>query len=150
MATASKAFTAAGTTIGISAVLPATYDAAGFTALTFSTIGEVTDIGAFGKKYNLVSHTPLAARNIIKRKGSYDNGQVQLKLAKVNGTDAGQTAVKTASTSDSSVAFKVTLQNGTINYFTGQVMSMVQNVGSADNIVSYDVDVELDNDVIEV
>ena len=40
--------TSAGTTIAISAVLPATDDAAGYAALTWAAIGEVTDLGEFG------------------------------------------------------------------------------------------------------
>ncbi len=43
-----KAQTVAGTTIGISASLPATYDSTGFAALSYTTIGEVTDIGSLG------------------------------------------------------------------------------------------------------
>lgn len=147
---ASQAFTSAGTKIYLSAGLPATYDAAGFTALTFTEIGEVTNIGSYGKKYNVVKHNPLATRATVKRKGSYDNGTLQLKIAKSKVSDAGQTLLSTASSDDNSYAFKIVLQNGKIDYFTGQTTSYMIEVGSVDQITGISADVELDADIIEV
>lgn len=145
----SQAFTSAGTTLSIGAA-PATYDAAGFSAVTFTAVGEITEIGSFGKKYNLVTHMPLADRKTVKRRGSYNNGTLQIKMAKARTSDAGQTALKSALASDSSISVKVVLQNGEINYFTAQIMSMVTNVSGVDSITSYEIDLELDDDVITV
>jgi hypothetical protein len=52
--------TSAGSTFAIATALPGTFDATGYNALTWQLVGEVTDIGEFGKEYNLVSHTPVA------------------------------------------------------------------------------------------
>jgi hypothetical protein len=145
----SQAFTSAGTTFAIGAA-PATYDAAGFAAVTFTTVGEITDIGSYGKKYNLVTHMPLADRRVVKRRGSYNNGTLQVKLAKAKTSDAGQTALKAAVDSDNSISVKIVLQNNEINYFTAQVMSLVTNVGGVDQITGYEVELELDNDIIVV
>ena len=41
----------AGTTLKISASTPATYDGTGYAALTYTTVGEVTDLGEFGRVY---------------------------------------------------------------------------------------------------
>ena len=71
--TAALVQTTAGATIGISATLPATNDAAGYAALTFSLIGEVTDLGEFGREYATVTHNPIASRRTIKRKGSFND-----------------------------------------------------------------------------
>ena len=81
--------TSAGTTIAISAVLPATDDAAGYNALTWAAIGEVTDLGEFGREYATVTHNPVASRRTIKRKGSYNDGTMALQLA-LDRDDAGQ------------------------------------------------------------
>jgi hypothetical protein len=51
--------TSAGTTLGIVSGTPATYDEAGFADLTFATVGEITEIPAFGSVYNLITHSPL-------------------------------------------------------------------------------------------
>jgi hypothetical protein len=148
---ASNAFTSAGTTIAISASLPATYDAAGFGAvgMTYTTIGEITDAGEFGKEYNLVTHNPLADRKTYKRKGSYNNGSMTLQMGRVP-DDAGQVLLLAAQDSDDSYSFKITLQDGTVNYFTGQVMSYRTSIGSVDQITSASVTVEVDSDIVEV
>lgn len=145
----SKAMTSAGTTISICATLPATYDEAGYTALAWKEIGEVSDLGEFGREYNVVKFNPLKTRGTVKRKGSYDEGQVQVQLAKVT-TDEGQVIAMTALNSDASQAFKVVLQNGDIFYYTAQVVGFPTNVGSVDQITSGTVKLEIDTDIIAV
>ena len=147
MAAPSKAFTSAGTVLSVSAIAPATYDATGFGALTFTTIGEITDIGTYGKVYTVISHNPLSSRQTVKRKGSYNTGALQLKMARIP-SDAGQTILLAARDSDSSYSFKIVLQDGTINYFSAQVISAQTMVGSINTITQFDINLEIDNDVI--
>ena len=145
----SKAMTSAGTTIGISAALPATYNQAAFAALAYTEIGEVSDLGEFGREYNVVKFNPLKDRRTVKRKGSFDDGTVQVQLAKA-ASDAGQILLKTAVNSDASHSVKIVLQDGTIFYFTAQVSSSTVNVGNVDQITSSTFKLEIDNDIIEV
>lgn len=140
--------TSAGTTIAIGPA-PATYDAAGFGAVSYDIIGEVTDAGEYGKVYNLVTHNPLADRKTIKKKGSYNNGSITLQLA-IDEDDAGQIAALAASDSDDSYSIQVTKQNGAIDYFTAQVMSFTDNIGGVDNIESGSIQLEIDNDIVKV
>jgi hypothetical protein len=142
---ASEVFTSAGTTIKISAGIPATNDAAGYAALTWTTIGEVTDLGEFGRVYNLVTHNPLATRATVKRKGSYNDGSVAMQLA-IDDDDAGQVLALAALASDANYSFKITLQNGAIKYFQSQVMSFTTNVGSVDQITSAAITLEIDSE----
>ena len=146
---ASKAMTSAGTTIEISAALPATYNQATFAALTYTEIGEVSDLGEFGREYNVVKFNPLKDRRTVKRKGSFDDGTVQVQLAKA-ATDAGQILLKSAVNSDASHSVKIVLQDGTIFYFTAQVASSTVNVGNVDQITSSTFKLEIDNDIIEI
>lgn len=145
----SSAFTSAGTTVRASAALPATYDGAGYVALTYTLIGEVVDAGEYGRKYEIIKHNPLNTRETFKRKGSFDSGQLNLKLGRVP-ADAGQAILVAALAVDASRSFKVTLQNGTIQYFTGQVTSYTTNVGSSGQITGANVMIEIDSDFIEV
>lgn len=145
----SNVFTSAGTTLGISAVLPATYNATAFAALTFTSIGEITDMGEFGREYALVTHNPLGDRRTVKRKGSYNDGALTMSLGRVP-SDAGQALLLTARDDDDSYAFVVTLQDGTKQYFSAQVMSYTTSVGSVDQITGASVMVEIDNNIIEV
>jgi hypothetical protein len=141
--------TSAGSTLGVSASLPATFDAAGYGALTPILVGEITDLGEFGKEYALVTHNPLADRGTVKRKGSFNNGSIQLALA-LDNDDTGQAALQTAVDSDDSIALEITLQDGTIYYTTAQVMSFRIQVGSVDQITTASVMLEIDRDIIAV
>ncbi|MDR9412564.1 MAG: phage tail tube protein [Haloferacaceae archaeon] len=128
---------------------PATYDQAGFEGLTYSLIGEVTDLGEFGREYSAVTHNPLGDRRTVKRKGSYNDGTVAMTVARVPG-DAGQTLLTTGLDSDDSYSFEVVLQDGTTLYFEAQIMSYTTNVGSVDQITTASVSLEITNDIIEV
>lgn len=134
--------TSAGTTIGISASAPATFNAAGYDALTFTAIGEVTDLGEFGRQYALVTHNPVGNRGTVKKKGSFNEGTMTLGLG-LDTDDAGQILAKSASASDADYYFKVTTQNGDIYYFPALVMSFVVGVGSVDQITAASITLEL-------
>ncbi len=145
----SNAFTSAGTDISICANAPATYDAIGFAALTWISIGEVTELGEFGRVYNIVKLNLLKDRRTVKRKGSYDDGTVAAQMARVP-DDAGQAILVAAVNSDSSYSIRVTLQDGTKFYFSAQISSYTTNVGNVDQITSATVNFEIDNNIIEV
>ena len=145
----SNAFTSAGTDISICANAPATYNAIGFSALTWTSIGEVTELGEFGRVYNIVKLNLLKDRRTVKRKGSYDDGTVAAQMARVP-DDAGQAILVAAVNSDSSYSIKVTLQDGTKFYFSAQISSYTTNVGNVDQITSATVNFEIDNNIIEV
>lgn len=146
---ASLAFTSAGTVLSISAGTAATYDSAGFAALTWTVIGEVSDLGEFGRQYNLVTFNTLGNRRTVKRKGSYNDGTIAAQMARTP-SDAGQTILTAAVDSDASYSIKIVLQDGTIFYTTAQVMSYTTNIGSVDQITSATVNLEIDNDIVEV
>lgn len=137
--------TSAGTTLGISATLPSTFDSdgsTGYPSLSFSTVGEVTEIPAFGSVYNLITHNPLGERRVTKRKGSINDGTLTLTFA-ADVADTGQGALKTAHTSDAEVALAVTYPDGEVDYFTALVMSYQINAGGSDSIKQDTVTVEL-------
>lgn len=146
----SKVRTSAGTTFSIStaAISGAFTGVIGdYTGMSYIQVGELSDLGSFGKKYNLATFIPLADRKVVKRKASYNNGSLSLKLGS-SVTDPGQIQMQAASTSDSSYAFKVVTQSTSTFYFTGQVMSWVLAIGSVDQIMGAECDVEIDNDII--
>lgn len=137
------AITSAGSTLGISATLPATFDATGFNALTHTAIGEIVSIdGDIGRVYNLVTHNPLASRATVKKKGSYNSGSVTIQLA-IDNDDAGQVIAKAALLSDNNYSIKLTLQNGDIYYFEAMVMSFPINAGGVDAITSGTITLEI-------
>ena len=129
------------TTIGVSASLPATYDAAGYGALTFATVGQVTDWTAGGQVYNVVTSNPIAQRSTDKYKGTFNNGADTITVNR-DDDDAGQVIIQAALTDDADYSFEVTYQDGTIDYFTGKVVSFDTVAGGADSIVQKTIQLE--------
>jgi len=132
----------AGTTIKISASQPATYDASGYNALTLTTIGEVTDLGEFGREYNLITHNPIGTRATQKLKGSYNEGSISMQLG-LDTDDAGQILAKAASISDNDYSLLITTQNGDKYYFQAKVMSFKVGVNNVDSVTSATITLEL-------
>lgn len=144
--------TSAGTVLSVSAAPPqilngSSYLVSDFAALSFTSVGELSDLGSFGKKYNLVSFNALGDRKTVKRKGSYNNGTLSLKLAS-SPTNAGQIILQQAADSDSSYCFRVVTQSGSTFYFTAQIMGWMLEVGSVDQIMGASLDCEIDNDIL--
>lgn len=142
-----------GTIVSVSSTAPATYDATGFAALTWSACGELADLPAFGAEAALATHTPLKTGIVAKRRGSLNYGSVTLTMA-LSEVDTGQAILQTkgsaAAGQSASVSCKVALVNGDIQYFTAQVMSYKTNVGNADAITMAEVTLEIDNSVVKV
>ena len=127
--------TSAGSTLKISASAPATFNAAGYSALVFTSVGEITDLGEFGREFTLVTHNPVGSRGTQKFKGSFNEGTMNLSLG-LDTDDAGQVLMKAGSLSDTAYSFEVTTQNGDSYYFQAMVMSFKVGVGSVDSITT--------------
>jgi hypothetical protein len=110
-----------GTTMGLSATLPATFDSAGYVALTYTDIGEIVDIGELAKAYATIAHQSVTRAYPQKLKDTYDIANVTLTLGRVP-ANTGQVALQTALAAAASYAFKILLPSGDIGYFTGKVI----------------------------
>lgn len=114
--------TSAGTTIALSAAQPATYDQAGYEALTFTTIGGVTDLGEVpSKTFELVEQYFVASRGKVKAKGGFDLGSQTIVYA-VNADDSGQALVDAATDSDE--AYSVMIDHPSEGTIYAQVLVM--------------------------
>lgn len=106
--------TAAGTSIAIGSA--STYTGSNLVSTngptdSYTVIGQVTNIPEFGRKYTEVDFLPLATRGKLKVKGSYDEGSVEVDLAR-DTSDAGQIAVLVARDVDANYNFKITFNDG--------------------------------------
>jgi hypothetical protein len=140
-------FTSAGTTLTVSASAPATFDGAGYAAVFAASpgpavVGEITDLGEFGREFALVTHMPVGSRGTQKFKGSFNEGTMSLSLG-LDTDDAGQIIMKTASLSDNNFSFQVTTQNGDKYFFQAKVMSFKVNVAGVDSITTATTTLEL-------
>jgi hypothetical protein len=134
--------TVAGVTIGISASQPATFNEAGYEAVVFTLIGEITDGGEHGRSYALVTSNPIASRGTQKFKGSFNEGTKTL-VVDMDSDDAGQILLKTALNSDNDYSFEVTYPNGDIDWFQAKVMSYRKATGGVDSMRTATIDLEI-------
>lgn len=125
--------TTAGTKLAISAGVPATYDVAGYAALTYTDVGNIEDAGEHGRVYAEVTFNPIAERGTQKFKGSFNEGNKTLSIG-YDSDDAGMILLKTALNSDADYAFEVEYPNGDIDYFQAKVMSLVKQASTVDTI----------------
>ena len=141
--------TAAGSAIAISAASPATNDATGYAALTYTEIGQVEKIGSIGAVYAKVEFTPLKGAK-QKHKGSKDNGSLAPSLAH-DTTDAGQTLLRTAADALTALySFMVTYADGSKRYFQGRVFGYPETTDGADTILMANPTVEISTDIVKV
>lgn len=134
--------TTAGTTFAVSAANPATFNAAGYNALAWTLVGEVTDLGEFGREYNLVTHNPIDKRGTQKLKGSFNEGQIALQHG-LDTDDAGQIILKAAVDSDNDISIRITTQNGDKYYAQAKVMSFKPSLGNVDQVTAATTSLEL-------
>lgn len=108
----------------------------------FTNIGEVRNLGDFGRVYEEINHSALSDRNVQKFKGQRNDGKIDLELG-YDPADAGQIVLATALDSDLDYNFRVTLNDasavsgshGTLFHFKAKVMELVKMVGDPNNIV---------------
>lgn len=132
----SNVITTLGTTLGVVLGEPATFDEAGYAALTYQAVGEVGDLGEFGGTREVVTFTPVDTGVVAKRPGSIDYGEMTLQIAR-DAVDAGQIALQSGldGTNAGEIhSFDVTDRTGAKLYFTGIISSFTYNAGSANTI----------------
>lgn len=107
----------AGTTIAISASLPATYDAAGYgaTTMVYTQIKEIESIGPHGVTAAVTEFTPVDTAVVAKVKGSKNYGNISITAAYLP-SDAGQDIVEAAAESNARYSVKITYQDTSVHY----------------------------------
>ena len=115
---------------------------------------EASNVGEFGREYNVVRVNNLASGATRKFKGSYDNGSFSSDLI-FDRDDPGQIVVVEAEKSTATYAFRVGLPGETESdseefYFEALVTSVKRIPGGPDDAVMLRINVELDHrDIIE-
>lgn len=144
--------TSTGTEFAISAAKPATHDGTGFAALTWTNVGEVVDLGEYGANVQVVNHEPLKTGITEKHKGFINYGSIAVGMGR-DSADAGQALIAagvTGAAKNTEHSFRVTYQDGKIDYFTGKMFSYTKAPGSANSIVGSTVQVEINSTIVEV
>lgn len=141
--------TAAGTTLAISAALPASRDAAGYAALAFIEIGGIDKIGTFGSTPGKTTFQPLKGPT-QKHKGPVDFGALGPTMAH-DDDDAGQALLRTAADDQlAEYSFRVTYPDGARRYFEGKVFGYQEAVEGAENMLMGSTTVEINTEIVKV
>ena len=117
--------------LSVSAATPATFDADGYVALSWTEVGGVSEIPEFGATYSAVTFTPLQTGIVDKFHGELNYGSITIPLG-YDSADAGQIILRAALASKDEISFRETRSDGTVRYIMGKVMSFPrgQSVGS--------------------
>lgn len=135
MTARTKPQTMVGATFGLSASLPATYDAAGYeaSAMVYTLVGEVDNFGNHGTTVKMAEYTPVASGVVGKAKGSKNYGNLSLGMGSVP-SDAGQAILEAAVESSAHYSAKMSYPDGEIHYLDVLVSKKENQDGAADGL----------------
>jgi hypothetical protein len=153
-------FTSAGTKVYMTSTTtnPATFDAAGYGALTFTEIKNVESVGAFGDESAEVTFDDLGEKRTKKLKGQRNSGNMAL-VCGLDDADAGQDLLRTAEADNTTgnFHFKVVYPNkltsggdGAIRFFSGKVMSQREVIDTANNVAKLEATVGINTAIVLV
>lgn len=146
--------TSAGIVIGCVQGSPASEDSTGYAALTYQTIGEVTNIPDFGATVAEIESKPLATPIVEKFVGSVNFGTVNIE-ADLDDEDAGQDLAFDAVIPDHAsfgkvFSFEIVYQSGAKRYFQARFFSATESPGSQDSMIGMSMNVGIVSKVVRV
>lgn len=153
-------FTATGTTLGITAntTAPATFDAAGYGALTYYNVGCAESYGSLGGEKTITEFICIEDGVVQKVNGSTNYGTLEVTLA-LNDVNTAWDYIHTAFNDKSAgdYYFKMQYPNaqnstgtGAIRYFPAKVSSVKENVAGANDVVTMTVTLAITGKIIIV
>ncbi|WP_338762000.1 hypothetical protein [Massilia sp. METH4] len=145
-----KAINSAGSGLLVCLSLPASNNAAGYEALNWIEVGEITGIaGDIGRVYDEIEVKNLRQRLKEKRKGAYTEGAPSITTNYAPGDD-GQIAMETALMQDGNVSFCIELSDGTSKYAQGIVLSSPFSIGDVGSLVSGTYNIAFNTNIVTV
>lgn len=136
----------------LSAAEPATQDQAGYDALTYTEVGELTNVPAFGASVAVIESNPLKTGVTEKYKGFKNYGSVSFDMD-LDDADAGQQLlIEGADGANDAVRYshKLLYPNGEVRYFQGQIFSFTENPGGTNSMITANSNVEISTPIIRI
>jgi hypothetical protein len=122
-----------GTTIAISTGIPATFDEAGYEAMTWTPVPGLVSIGEVGDDHASIQVPDLETGRSKTLKGELTGTTTPLAFREIAG-NAGQAAMKAACATRGEYSFRIAEPDGAERYLSGVAMSYKRN---ARNNTSY-------------
>lgn len=145
-------YTSAGTILSVSTDLPATFDEAGYEALSWEVVGEITTIPQFGAEASMGTHNPIGDRYTKKYKGSINAGSQTIDMA-LDDDDAGQLIMidhAEGAAIDDDVAVKLEYPYGAVRYYTAKVGSFQETPGGVDDYLTASAMFDITRPIVKV
>lgn len=137
----------AGTTLALSAALPATTSKTGFEALTFTPIRGARSVGDIGVQYRTIERNVVGDRLSIPAREGYSSGVAQIELVRL--ADLGQDLLRAAVASDAGYSYRLTRRDGSRLYFTAIVTSYGHGGFAPNSIADTKITLGITSDLIE-
>lgn len=138
----------AGTLLAVSSAMPATFDAAGYAALTWTSVTDVSDIPEYGASAEVIKFNPLADRVTQKGAGAIDYGSTVVQMAYLK-ADAGQNILQAAMGNNNGISCRITNTDDSVDYFTAIVSSYTRNPSGVNDFKMSSVGLEINRPIVE-
>jgi hypothetical protein len=115
-----------GTTLSVSAAAPATYNEAGYEALSWTEVQGIQSIGEIGDRSERISVDLLDTGRRVYANGVKDFAPFPVQMIP-SSTDAGQVIVVAGNNTDTLHSFMVSYPDGDELYVTGRIADLVDN-----------------------
>lgn len=127
---------------------PATNNKAGYDALSWTLIPDVTSIGTLGGQNSVIQHIPVDDAFVYKVAGSTNYGTLELQGARTDA--AALDDMRTAFASRLATPFKVVYpaKLGETDGFMAIVTNVSTNAGNADQILGMNLTVDVTGEII--
>ncbi|MNU87321.1 hypothetical protein D3C71_771020 [compost metagenome] len=136
-----------GSTVGVSAVLPAALTRGAFDALAYTSVRGVRVMSSLGKSYQTAPFHPIGAAVPFQRRVAQAAASLPLELYRL--ADPGQDLLRAALDSETSFSFRVTVPGIGHHYFTARASSRMLGIGGGTDIAVMSVALEIDSPVLE-
>ena len=134
----------------IGGAIAASADETVFGAVTaWTTIADVTNLGEFGDEAEEISYDVIGDGRKRTQKGTRDGGSFDVTVARFAG-DPGQTALQVGELASTPMAFKILLEDGTVIYFAGLVMSQKRKLAGANDIIEITYSIKIVSEAFEI
>ena len=130
------------TQVAGSGVHVANIPSANLAALTFAEVGELQELGEFGREYNLINYSSLKERGTDKFKGTYNDGSFSVPVGR-DDDDPGQAVLIAANEADTKQFFRIEFADGSSDYFEALVTSFRSQGGGLDAVLFKQLTLEL-------
>lgn len=138
---------AAGASISVSATLPATHDATGFGALTFTKIGRINGYPELDGNFDVATFEDLETNEESKFADMFRAGGATFNIG-LDDADAGQIVLNANKGSKLAFAFK--LKSGTIYYRIAILTSLFPTGIAIGNVVMAQMGLEFEKTTVKV